>query len=102
MRKDRCGRLALATEDDMVYGPRITRDAFVLEDGTAMLLGDGAVKKELSLLLETVKPGDTILVPEISGLARSIKQQTDIIDVVPNGTYGGVRGRILIKRRSTF
>ena len=44
--------------------------------------GDSKDKPQLSLLLDTVKEGDTILVTEISRLARSTKQLCDIIDRV--------------------
>ncbi len=44
--------------------------------------GDSKDKPQLSLLLDTVKEGDTILVTEISRLARSTKQLCDIVDKV--------------------
>lgn len=44
--------------------------------------GDSAIKPQLSLLLETVKEGDTILTLEVSRLARSTKQLCEIIDTV--------------------
>ena len=44
--------------------------------------GDSKEKPQLSLLLDTVKQGDTIFVLEISRLARSTKQLCDIIDKV--------------------
>ena len=44
--------------------------------------GDAAVKHQLSALLAAAVPGSTILVLEISRLARSTKQLCDIIDVV--------------------
>ncbi|MBR0419454.1 MAG: recombinase family protein [Erysipelotrichaceae bacterium] len=44
--------------------------------------GDSAVKPQLSLLLETVNEGDTILTLEVSRLARSTKQLCDLIDKV--------------------
>ena len=44
--------------------------------------GDSKDKPQLTLLLETVKEGDTILVTEISRLARSTKQLCGIIDTV--------------------
>ena len=44
--------------------------------------GDSKDKPQLTLLLDTVKEGDTILVTEISRLVRSTKQLCDIIDRV--------------------
>lgn len=44
--------------------------------------GDNAVKPQLSLLLETVKEGDSILTVEVSRLARSTKQLCEIIDII--------------------
>lgn len=44
--------------------------------------GDAATKKELSKLLEIVKPGDTIITAEVSRLSRSTKQLCEIMDKV--------------------
>ena len=44
--------------------------------------GDAVVKEQLSALLEKAAAGSTILVLEISRLARSTKQLCDIIDTV--------------------
>ena len=44
--------------------------------------GDAKVKKNLSMLLETVQPGDTIITLEVSRLSRSTKQLCEIIDVI--------------------
>ena len=44
--------------------------------------GDSVVKQQLSALLATAQEGSTIMVLEISRLARSTKQLCDIIDVV--------------------
>ena len=44
--------------------------------------GDAAVKQQLSALLATAQEGSTIMVLEISRLARSTKQLCDIIDAV--------------------
>ena len=44
--------------------------------------GDSANKPQLSLLLDTVKEGDTILTLEVSRLARSTKQLCEIIEQV--------------------
>ena len=44
--------------------------------------GDAAVKQQLTALLAAAAPGSTILVLEISRLARSTKQLCDIIEIV--------------------
>lgn len=44
--------------------------------------GDSKVKPELSMLLDLVKQGDTILTVEASRLARSTKQLCKIIEIV--------------------
>ena len=44
--------------------------------------GDAKVKKNLSMLLETAEPGDTIITMEVSRLSRSTKQLCDIIDII--------------------
>ncbi len=44
--------------------------------------GDADEKKELSLLLEQVTPGDTIITTEVSRLSRSTKQLCGIIDII--------------------
>ena len=42
--------------------------------------GDADEKKQLSLLLEQARPGDTIITTEVSRLSRSTKQLCEIID----------------------
>ncbi len=42
--------------------------------------GDDDDKKQLALLLEQARPGDTILTTEVSRLSRSTKQLCEIID----------------------
>ena len=42
--------------------------------------GDADEKKQLSLLLEQARPGDTIITTEVSWLSRSTKQLCEIID----------------------
>ena len=42
--------------------------------------GDTDEKKQLSLLLEQARPGDTIITTEVSRLSRSTKQLCEIID----------------------
>ena len=44
--------------------------------------GDTAIKQQLSLLLETVQEGDTIITLEVSRLARSTKHLCEIIDLI--------------------
>lgn len=44
--------------------------------------GDAAVKAQQQLMFESAKPGDTIIVLEVSRLARSTKQLCDIVDLV--------------------
>ncbi|MBQ9158949.1 MAG: recombinase family protein [Erysipelotrichaceae bacterium] len=44
--------------------------------------GDSIVKPQLSLLLDSVQEGDTIITLEVSRLARSTKQLCDLIDQV--------------------
>lgn len=44
--------------------------------------GDSVIKPQLSLLLDTVNEGDTIITLEVSRLARSTKQLCDLIDRV--------------------
>lgn len=44
--------------------------------------GDAAVKAQQQMMFEAAKPGDTIVVLEVSRLARSTKQLCDIVDVV--------------------
>lgn len=44
--------------------------------------GDSVVKAQQSMMFEAAKPGDTIVVLEVSRLARSTKQLCDIIDIV--------------------
>ena len=44
--------------------------------------GDSAVKEQQSLLLDTVKAGDTIITLEVPRLARSTKQLCEIIELV--------------------
>ena len=44
--------------------------------------GDAASKEQQALMLETAKPGDTIVTLEVSRLARSTKQLCEIIDII--------------------
>jgi len=44
--------------------------------------GDAKLKKNLSMLLDTVQPGDTIITLEVSRLSRSTQQLCEIIDVI--------------------
>lgn len=44
--------------------------------------GDAAVKAQQQLMFEAAKPGDTIIVLEVSRLARSTRQLCDIVDMV--------------------
>ena len=44
--------------------------------------GDSAVKEQQTLLLDTVKAGDTIITLEVPRLARSTKQLCEIIELV--------------------
>ena len=44
--------------------------------------GDSKIKKNLSMLLENVQEGDTILTLEVSRLSRSTQQLCEIIDVI--------------------
>lgn len=44
--------------------------------------GDAKVKKNLSMLLETANPGDTIITLEVSRLSRSTQQLCEIIDII--------------------
>ena len=44
--------------------------------------GDAANKEQQALMLETAKPGDTIITLEVPRLARSVKQLCDIIDMI--------------------
>ena len=44
--------------------------------------GDSAVKPQLELLLDTIKEGDTIVVLEVSRLARSVQQFCNLIETV--------------------
>ena len=44
--------------------------------------GDSKVKKNLSMLLENVQEGDTIITLEVSRLSRSTQQLCEIIDVI--------------------
>ena len=44
--------------------------------------GDSKIKKNLSMLLENVQEGDTILTLEVSRLTRSTQQLCEIIDVI--------------------
>ena len=46
--------------------------------------GDADEKKQLSLLLEQARPGDTIITTEVSRLSRSTKQLCEIIDRIQN------------------
>ena len=44
--------------------------------------GDAAVKSQQEAMLEATKPGDTIIVSEVSRLARSVRQLCTIIDYI--------------------
>ena len=44
--------------------------------------GDSAIKAQQALMFEAAKPGDTIVVLEVSRLARSTRQLCDIVDLV--------------------
>ena len=44
--------------------------------------GDAKTKKELSMLLELTKEGDTIITLEVSRLSRSTQQLCELIDVI--------------------
>ena len=44
--------------------------------------GDAAVKDQQEAMLEATKPGDTIVVSEVSRLARSVRQLCTIIDYI--------------------
>lgn len=44
--------------------------------------GDAAVKEQQQLMFQTAQPGDTIIVLEVSRLARSTRQLCDIVDIV--------------------
>ena len=44
--------------------------------------GDAAIKEQQALMFETAQPGDTIIVLEVSRLARSTRQLCDIVDIV--------------------
>lgn len=44
--------------------------------------GDAKLKKNLQMLLDTVKEGDTLITLEVSRLSRSTQQLCEIIDVI--------------------
>lgn len=44
--------------------------------------GDASSKEQQALMLETARPGDTIVTLEVSRLARSTKQLCEIIDII--------------------
>lgn len=44
--------------------------------------GDAKVKRNLSMLLDSAAPGDTIITLEVSRLSRSTQQLCEIIDVI--------------------
>ena len=44
--------------------------------------GDAAVKNQQEAMLEATKPGDTIIVSEVSRLARSVRQLCTVIDCI--------------------
>ena len=44
--------------------------------------GDAAVKDQQEAMLEATKPGDTIIVSEVSRLARSVRQLCTVIDCI--------------------
>ena len=44
--------------------------------------GDAASKEQQALMLETARPGDTIVTLDVSRLARSTKQLCELIDII--------------------
>lgn len=44
--------------------------------------GDAVIKDQQEAMLETTKPGDTIIVSEVSRLARSVRQLCTVIDCI--------------------
>lgn len=44
--------------------------------------GDAAVKEQQQLMFQTAQPGDTVVVLEVSRLARSTRQLCDVVDIV--------------------
>ncbi len=44
--------------------------------------GDAQTKKQLSMLLDTAQPGDTVITLEVSRLSRSTQQLCEIIDTI--------------------
>lgn len=44
--------------------------------------GDAKIKRNLSLLLDSAAPGDTIITLEVSRLSRSTQQLCEIIDII--------------------
>lgn len=44
--------------------------------------GDAAIKEQQVLMFDTAQPGDTVIVLEVSRLARSTRQLCDIVDIV--------------------
>ena len=44
--------------------------------------GDAKVKRNLSMLLDSAEPGDTIITLEVSRLSRSTQQLCEIIDII--------------------
>lgn len=44
--------------------------------------GDAASKEQQALMLETARPGDTVVTLEVSRLARSTRQLCEIIDII--------------------
>lgn len=48
--------------------------------------GDSATKQAQADMMATCRPGDTIIVTEVSRLARSVRQLLDVIDAVRDGS----------------
>lgn len=44
--------------------------------------GDAAIKEQQALMFDAAQPGDTVVVLEVSRLARSTRQLCDIVDIV--------------------
>lgn len=44
--------------------------------------GDAVIKEQQALMFNTAQPGDTIIVLEVSRLARSTRQLCDIVDII--------------------
>lgn len=44
--------------------------------------GDADIKEQQALMFDTAQPGDTVIVLEVSRLARSTRQLCDVVDIV--------------------